>query len=212
MTHQERIYRVLNSSEFKEALKPVAKNYFNLKQELVFRNLLLEKLNEGFENEKKADTLKAIAEFRGKFGNNDKNKQIDLAIFEKDKDKKPYSVELKYRFSGDFSENVISKLIYEDYEERESDMFILVILDFDKEPQKNHDNSWGIEVGLSGYIPSPKKKWKDILNGVFEKWVKDGHHHYKIDHEIEIKTENHEIVYRYGIHLLSSQEIATYDK
>ena len=59
------------------------------------------------------------------------------------------------------------KVIKKDFELRSSDLFILIISNWDKKEKERFDNKWGISSNLSRYI-SNKDNWKDNIRSSFQ--------------------------------------------
>tara|TARA_R110000868_G_scaffold71713_2_gene209703 strand:- start:31844 stop:32218 length:375 start_codon:yes stop_codon:yes gene_type:complete len=113
------ICQILNSNAFKEKLSTVNLNFSNLKQESNIRNIVLEELNQIFNN----NTIKAFAEHP-----RIKGSRVDLSIIDQKDIKNPYKVEFKYQFTKDGKKmKNYHRIINKDFEFRQSDLFILTI-------------------------------------------------------------------------------------
>jgi len=193
MKIKDRIYRIISSEKYKESIQKIAKNYFNLKQEFWFRNLLLEELNFEFEKNNEKE-LKAIAEHP-----RINKKRVDLSIINQKNIDTPYKIEFKYQYSGDLSNHKrTGKLIEDDYIKRGSDMFILIVLNFSSKDGVEKDKNWGIKNGISKYI-SKSEKWIENLNKSISTYAISN----------EIKEINHNIFiedleYNYKIIIISN--------
>ena len=151
---ENRISEIIKSKIFKNKLNFLNENYSNQKQELLIRNIILEELNEYFNSNNLSD-LKAFAEHPRV----DKAR-VDLSIVNKQDIKNPILIELKYQFTNDFKQLINYKgVIEKDFENRKSDMFILIISNWEKEKKKEFDIEWEISSDLSRYI-SKKTEWK----------------------------------------------------
>jgi hypothetical protein len=151
---ENRISEIIKSKKFKNKLNFLNENYSNQKQELLIRNIILEELNEYF-NSNNLSNLKAFAEHPRV----DKAR-VDLSIVNKQDIENPILIELKYQFTNDFKQLINYKgVIEKDFENRKSDMFILIISNWVKEKKKEFDKEWKISSDLSRYI-SKKTEWK----------------------------------------------------
>ncbi|WP_218599748.1 hypothetical protein [Polaribacter sp. NJDZ03] len=158
---ETQISEIINSQKFKNKLIFLNHNYSNQKQELLIRNILLEELNEYFNSNNFTD-LKAFAEIRvGKV-------RIDLTVIDIKNIDNPVRIELKYQFTNDFKQFLNYKgVIYNDFENRKSDMFILIISNWKKEDKKVFDNKWKISPDLSKYITS-SDNWKVNIESILK--------------------------------------------
>ncbi|HAD79809.1 hypothetical protein [Empedobacter falsenii] len=155
------ILDIINSNSFKENLLKINNNYNNLKQENHIRNYILEEINE-FLITNNYSSHRAFAEHPRVDGC-----RVDLSIVDKESPKNPYKIEFKYQFSGD-NNNMSNywKVIKKDFEFRSSDLFILIISNWNKKEKEIFDNQWGISSNLSRYI-SKNDKWKDNIRNSF---------------------------------------------
>lgn len=164
------IIEIINDDNFKESLKRINSNYPNIKQENLLRNVILELYNEKFSDE----LNRAFAEhprIEKKSTDDSKRKssgRVDLSIMNlnvlDDKGKpKPYKIEFKHHFSShrnDFSDYKDS--IENEFKGRESDMFILVVSEWEKKIE--FDEKWDISTKLTRYLSKDKEKqWKNNL-------------------------------------------------
>jgi len=150
---ENRISKIIKSKVFKNKLNFLNENYSNQKQELLIRNIILEELNEYFNSNNLSD-LKAFAEHPRVH-----KARVDLSIVNKQDIENPILIELKYQFTNDFKQLINYKgVIEKDFENRKSDMFILIISNWEKEKKKKFDKKWGISSNLSRYI-SKKAEW-----------------------------------------------------
>ena len=158
-----RIIEIVNSDDFRPELNKINKHYFNLKQEFHIRNLILELLNDSFEKE---TNCRAFAEHPRKG-----RKRVDLSIVNK-KENQQVLIEFKFQFSGDYSKfNNYKKIVESDFEERCSDIFILIVADWNKNDSGKHEDEWGIKRRLSGYLEKGTKElWKPNLDGIFKEY------------------------------------------
>jgi hypothetical protein len=155
----------------------------------------LEQLNKEFEKNEEIK-LKSIAEHPRIEG-----KRVDLSIVNKDNLGTPYRIEFKYQYSGDLNQQKKTReLIEKDYNLRGSDMFILVLLDFERNKKDDLDKNWGIHNGISKYV-SKTEEWIVNLNNSISDYKKTD----------DLKEINHtftidEIEYRYKIIIISKKD------
>ena len=181
---------IVKSDAFRNRLISINTNYPNLKQEAFIRNAILEMLNEHFYLANNP-TLKAFAEHPRKHG------RVDLSIIDKDNLENPFLIEFKYQFPYDIVHYVYSNTIKRDFHARkfspnkQTDLFVLFIASWEKEPKIGFDNIWGIDSDLSRYQLTGKQKedeWNqqivsDFSNetkGTLIKWDND-QCYYRID-------------------------------
>ncbi|AUC14381.1 hypothetical protein BTO06_04130 [Tenacibaculum sp. SZ-18] len=153
---ENKISEIIKSEIFENKLNFLNENYSNQKQELLIRNIILEELNKYF-IENNHENLKAFAELR--FGKT----RIDLSVVNSDNLDNPIRIELKYQFTNDFKKLLnYEEVIRKDFEDRKSDMFILIISNWKKEDKKVFDKKWKISPNLSQYITSDEI-WKENI-------------------------------------------------
>lgn len=162
LLYDEIILDIINSDSFKKNLVKINNNYNNLKQENHIRNYILEQINE-YLIANNCINHRAFAEHPRIDGC-----RVDLSIVNQECIKNPYKIEFKYQFSGD-NNNMLNywKVIKKDFELRSSDLFILIISNWDKKEKERFDNKWGISSNLSRYI-SNKDNWKDNIRSSFQ--------------------------------------------
>lgn len=152
---------IIESDEFKNKLNELNDNFFNLKQEIHIRNLLVELFNQKYKEEGE----RAIAEYRV---DPNKNIRIDLALVNKDNKENPFKIELKYHFpkdKGGFSE--YQESIQKHFFGRNSNGFILIVCDSDRDLRKKFEEKWDIDT----IFPKLSKKdniWKENLEEKFK--------------------------------------------
>lgn len=120
----------------------------------------MEKLNEFFNS--KNTYYKALAEYPRE----NKTKK-DLSIINVIDELAPYKVEFKYQFSKDFNKdrNYVN-FINRDYDDRNSNMFILIVAHLDIDEKKEYDKKWGVINGLAKYV-SKHDNWESIFDEPF---------------------------------------------
>lgn len=156
------ILDIVNSISFKDHLANIHINYNNLKQENHIRNYILEQINT-FLITNNYHSHRAFAEHPRINGC-----RVDLSIVDQQNPTHPYKIEFKYQFSGD-DNNMLKygKIIQNDFERRSTDLFILVISNWNKKEKKIFDERWGISSNLSRYI-SNFDIWKDNIRTSFK--------------------------------------------
>ena len=174
----KQLLSIIESDEFRVQLTELNDNFFNLKQELQIRNLLVELFNK--KHKEKGE--RAIAEYRvpNKKASN-KNIRIDLALVNSNK---KALIELKYLFPNDPQ---IEKESLKNYfsEREECNYLIAIICNGNKHIRKAYEHYWGIETIFSGRY-SEDSQWKELL----EKQFKSLESKSKYLEPIEITVEN----------------------
>lgn len=137
------LIKIIKSKRFKRKLAKLNDNFFNLKQEIEIRNLLVELFNK--KHKEKGE--RAIAEYRvpNKKASN-KNIRIDLALVNTNK---KALIELKYLFPNDPQ---IEKESLKNYfsEREECNYLIAIICNGNKYIREAYEHYWGIETIFSG--------------------------------------------------------------
>ncbi|MCJ8498606.1 hypothetical protein MVI27_10075 [Chryseobacterium salipaludis] len=166
LKYTELIFEIINSERFKNGLEIINTSYPNLKQEALIRNLILEELNSRFLSAG-ITNLKAFAEHPRVKGT-----RIDLSIVDVDTIESPFKIEFKYQFSKDCNNmKDYWKVVDRDFEVRVSDLFILIISDWDVQEKSYFDSQWGITSNLSRYV-SKKTDWKANIIQNFKRFEK----------------------------------------
>jgi len=154
------LIKIIKSKRFKRKLAKLNDNFFNLKQEIQIRNLLVELFNKKFKKEGE----RAIAEYRvpNKKASN-KNIRIDLALVNTNK---KALIELKYLFPNDPQ---IEKESLKNYfsEREECNYLIAIICNGNKHIREAYEHYWGIETIFSGRY-SEDSQWKELLEKQFK--------------------------------------------
>lgn len=156
----KQLLSIIESDEFKNKLNELNDNFFNLKQEIHIRNLLVELFNQ----KHKEEGERAIAEYRvpnKKIPN--KNIRIDLALVNNNK---KVLIEFKYLFPNDPQ---IEKESLKNYfiERTECDYLIAIICNGNKHIRDTYEHHWGIETIFSGRY-SEDSQWKEVLEKQFK--------------------------------------------
>ena len=156
----EQLLSIIKSDEFKNKLNELNDNFFNLKQEIHIRNLLVKLFNQKY----KEQGERAIAEYRvpNKKAPN-KNIRIDLALVNNNE---KALIELKYLFPNDPQ---IEKESLKNYfsEREECNYLIAIICNGNKHIREAYEHYWGIETIFSGRY-SEDSQWKELLEKQFE--------------------------------------------
>ena len=175
---------IIESDEFKNKLNELNDNFFNLKQEIHIRNLLVELFNQKYKEEGE----RAIAEYRV---DPNKNIRIDLALVNKDNKENPFKIELKYHFpkdKGGFSE--YQESIQKHFENRNSNGFILIVCDSDKDLRKKFEEKWDIDTIFSK-LSKEDNIWKENLEEKFKRTANSQAYFFEITVEKPFKTTYH---------------------
>lgn len=164
--YENKISEIIKSQIFIDKLTFLNEHYSNLKQELLIRNIILEELNKYF-NSERLFHLKAFAEHP----RIDKAR-VDLSIVNEQDLEHPILIEFKYQFTNDFKQLSNYKgVIYNDFENRKSDMFILIISNWIKTDKEEFDKHWGITSNLSRYI-TKNIEWKLNIENILSSFEK----------------------------------------
>ncbi len=171
------LIKIIKSKRFKRKLAKLNDNFFNLKQEIQIRNLLVELFNRDFKGEERA-----FAEYRvpnKKIPN--KNIRIDLALVNTNK---KALIELKYLFPNDPQ---IEKESLKNYfsEREECNYLIAIICNGNKHIREAYEHYWGIETIFSGRY-SEDSQWKELLEKQFKSLKSESNYL----EPIEITVEN----------------------
>ena len=191
----EKLLKIIRSDEFRVQLAELNDNFFNLKQEIHIRNLLLVLFNryhsqEGFRaiaeypRRKKPETLED-----GRISHT----RVDLSLVDREEKENPIKIEFKYHFpkdKGGFSE--YQKSIQKHFRERESDGFILIVCDSDTNGRENFENTWLNDETMFSKLSLDNLKWKDNLKKKFEdKDLEAKSHFYEIKVDKPFETTYH---------------------
>ena len=174
----EQLLSIIKSNEFKEKLNELNDNFFNLKQEIHIRNLLVELFNQKY----KEQGERAIAEYRvpNKKAPN-KNIRIDLALVNNNE---KALIELKYLFPNDPQ---IEKESLKNYfiERTECDYLIAIICNGKEKTRNAYEADWGIKT-MFGSRYSEDSQWKELLEKQFKSLESESNYL----EPIEITVEN----------------------
>ena len=155
----KKLLEIIHSNEFRVQLAELNDNFFNLKQELHIRNLLLVLFNRYHSQE----GFRAIAEYRGC---PKKNIRIDLALVKRSPEEE-ILIEFKYHFPEDpqIEKKQSLKKYFE--ERKECDYLISIICNGNEGIRKAYEDDWGIKTMFSGRY-SEDFEWKKLLEKQFE--------------------------------------------
>jgi len=158
----KKLLEIIRSDEFRVQLAELNDNFFNLKQEIHIRNLLLVLFNRYYSQE----GFRAIAEYRVRNEKvSNKNIRIDLALVNKSSEEK-ILIEFKYHFPEDSQIEEESLRSY--FEKRiECDYLISIICNGNEGIRKAYEDDWGIKTMFSGRY-SEDFEWKKLLEKQFE--------------------------------------------
>lgn len=155
----KQLLSIIESDEFRVQLNELNDNFFNLKQEIHIRNLLVELFNRYFKGEERA-----IAEYRvpnKKIPN--KNIRIDLALKNKNEE---ILIELKYHFAND--PQIREESLRNYFEKRIECNYLISIICNGKEKTRNaYEADWGIKT-MFGSRYSEDSQWKKLLEKQFK--------------------------------------------
>ena len=189
----EKLLEIIRSDEFRVQLAELNNNFFNLKQELHIRDLLLVLFNRYHSQE----GFRAIAEYPRKPETLEDGRishtRVDLSLVDRENKKKPFKIELKYHFpkdKGGFSK--YEESIQKHFIGRESDGFILIVCDNDTNGRENFENTWLNDKTIFSKLSLDNLKWKDNLKKKFEdKDLEAKSHFYEIKVDKPFETTYH---------------------
>ena len=187
----KKLLEIIHSNEFRVQLAELNDNFFNLKQELHIRDLLLVLFNkyhsqEGFRAIAEYPR-RAIAEYRVP----NKDIRIDLALVSKNNQENAFKIELKYHFpkdKGGFSK--YEESIQKHFKNRGSNGFILIVCDSDKDLRKKFEEKWDIET-IFPKLSKEDNIWKENLEEKFKNTADSQAYFSEITVEKPFKTTYH---------------------
>ena len=176
---------IIESDEFKYKLNELNDNFFNLKQEIHIRNLLVELFNRDFKGEERA-----IAEYLVP----NKDIRIDLALVNKNNKENPFKIELKYHFpkdKGEFSK--YQESIQKHFDDRESNGFILIVCNSNTEERESFEKGWLPKKTIFSELSLDKNnyKWKENLKEKFRNTADSKAYFFEIIVEKPFETTYH---------------------
>ena len=179
----KKLLEIIRSDEFRVQLAELNDNFFNLKQEIQIRNLLVELFNQ----KHKQENERAIAEYRVP----NKDIRIDLALVSKNNQENAFKIELKYHFpkdKGGFSK--YEESIQKHFKNRGSNGFILIVCDSDKDLRKKFEEKWDIET-IFPKLSKEDNIWKENLEEKFKRTANSQAYFFKITVEKPFETTYH---------------------
>lgn len=178
-----KLLEIIRSDEFRVQLAELNDNFFNLKQEIQIRNLLVELFNQ----KHKQENERAIAEYRVP----NKDIRIDLALVSKNNQENAFKIELKYHFpkdKGGFSK--YEESIQKHFKNRGSNGFILIVCDSDKDLRKKFEEKWDIET-IFPKLSKEDNIWKENLEEKFKNTADSQAYFFEITVDKPFKTTYH---------------------
>ena len=179
----KKLLEIIRSDEFRVQLAELNDNFFNLKQEIQIRNLLVELFNQ----KHKQENERAIAEYRVP----NKDIRIDLALVSKNNQENAFKIELKYHFpkdKGGFSK--YEESIQKHFKNRGSNGFILIVCDSDKDLRKKFEEKWDIET-IFPKLSKEDNIWKENLEEKFKNTADSQAYFFEITVDKPFKTTYH---------------------
>jgi hypothetical protein len=174
---------IIKSDEFKNKLNELNDNFFNLKQEIHIRNLLVELFNQKHKEQGK----RAIAEYP-----RIAKTRVDLSLIDKNNTETPFKIEFKYHFpkdKGGFSE--YQESIQKHFKNRKSNGFILIVCDSNANKRKEFEKIWLSKKTKFSKLSSEDNIWKENLKSKFEETSNAQAHFFEITVENPFKTTYH---------------------
>lgn len=157
------IQETVSSASFQQRLNEINIHFFNLKQESHIRNALLIELNQYFQQQHLSYT--AISEYP-----RINNTRVDLSIVDLETRAVIYKVEFKFQLTGDYKAR---DLVYRhreveyDFIEKDSDLFVLIVIDWDDAKKREYDLSLGLLASLTQYNKGNTPTWRDTVASIF---------------------------------------------
>ena len=174
---------IIKSDEFKNKLNELNDNFFNLKQEIHIRNLLVELFNQKHKEQGK----RAIAEYP-----RIAKTRVDLSLIDKNNTETPFKIEFKYHFpkdKGGFSE--YQESIQKHFKNRKSNGFILIVCDSNANKRKEFEKIWLSKKTKFSKLSSEDNIWKENLKSKFEETSNAQAHFFEITVENPFETTYH---------------------
>ena len=153
----EKLLEIIRSDAFRVQLAELNDNFFNLKQEIQIRNLLVELFNQKHKEER------AIAEYRVRNEKApNKNIRIDLALVKRSPEEEVL-IEFKYHFPED--PQIEKKQSLKKYfEEREECHYLIsIVCNGNKEKRKQFEKEWLNKETIFADRYSGDSQWKEKL-------------------------------------------------
>ena len=179
----EQLLSIIESEEFKYKLNELNDNFFNLKQEIHIRNLLVELFNQKHKEQGK----RAIAEYP-----RIAKTRVDLSLINKNNTETPFKIEFKYHFpkdKGGFSE--YQESIQKHFKNRKSNGFILIVCDSNANKRKEFEKIWLSKKTKFSKLSSEDNIWKENLQEKFKNTADSQAYFFEITVENPFKTTYH---------------------
>ena len=189
----KKLLEIIRSDEFRVQLAELNDNFFNLKQELHIRDLLLVLFNKYHSQEE----IRAIAEHprleKEKTTEEERTSytRVDLSLVDEKVPKAPFKIELKYHFpkdKGGFSE--YQESIQKHFKNRKSNGFILIVCDSDKDLRKKFEEKWDIET-IFPKLSKEDNIWKENLEEKFKNTADSQAYFFEITVDKPFETTYH---------------------
>ncbi|EKY12146.1 hypothetical protein [Capnocytophaga sp. oral taxon 326] len=174
---------IIKSDEFKNKLNELNDNFFNLKQEIQIRNLLVELFNQKHKEQGK----RAIAEYP-----RIAKTRVDLSLIDKNNTETPFKIEFKYHFpkdKGGFSE--YQESIQKHFKNRKSNGFILIVCDSNANKRKEFEKIWLSKKTKFSKLSSEDNIWKENLQEKFKNTADSQAYFFEITIENPFETTYH---------------------
>ena len=174
---------IIKSDEFKNKLNELNDNFFNLKQEIHIRNLLVELFNQKHKEQGK----RAIAEYP-----RIAKTRVDLSLIDKNNTETPFKIEFKYHFpkdKGGFSE--YQESIQKHFKNRKSNGFILIVCDSNANKRKEFEKIWLNKKTKFSKLSSEDNIWKENLQEKFKNTADSQAYFFEITVENPFETTYH---------------------
>lgn len=179
----KQLLEIIESDEFKNKLNELNDNFFNLKQEIHIRNLLVELFNQKY----KEQGERAIAEYP-----RIAKTRVDLSLIDKNNTETPFKIEFKYHFpkdKGGFSE--YQESIQKHFKNRKSNGFILIVCDSNANKRKEFEKIWLSKKTKFSKLSSKDNIWKENLQEKFKNTADSQAYFFEITVENPFETTYH---------------------
>ena len=190
----KQLLSIIESDEFRVQLTELNNNFFNLKQELHIRDLLLALFNK-YHSQK---GVRAIAEHprleKEKTTGEERTSytRVDLSLVDENFPKNPFKIEFKYHFpkdKGGFSE--YQESIQKHFKNRKSNGFILIVCDSNANKRKEFEKIWLSKKTKFSKLSSEDNIWKENLQEKFKNTADSQAYFFEITIENPFETTYH---------------------
>lgn len=176
---------IVSSNNFHESLIEINENFFNLKQESHIRNVLLIHINNFFKDN--SLNYKALSEHP-----RINNTRVDLSIVNLDYLDEIFKIELKFQLVGDYKKSYLihraNEIAY-DFQKKKSDLFILIVIEWDDYEKLDFDKKCGLEKSLINFNKGSLVNWREAISLLFQNFHDTTLHvHTKIEISKPYKT------------------------